>query len=107
MSSRDGFHHLSLVFILQSDVIVNTVSEDLDLSKGAVSKALLSAAGPQLQAETYSRLKAFRTPSPNHGDILATNGYNLNCLKVFHTVCPFWSGGHRSEDEVTEYFVDV
>ncbi|XP_017345057.1 protein mono-ADP-ribosyltransferase PARP14 [Ictalurus punctatus] len=84
----------------RSAVIVNTVSEDLDLSKGAVSKALLSAAGPQLQAETYSHLKAFRTPSPNHGDIVATNGYNLNCLKVFHTVCPFWSGGHRSEDEI-------
>ncbi|XP_017345055.1 protein mono-ADP-ribosyltransferase PARP14 isoform X2 [Ictalurus punctatus] len=84
----------------RSAVIVNTVSEDLDLSKGAVSKALLSTAGPQLQAETYSHLKAFRTPSPNHGDIVETKGYNLNCLKVFHTVCPFWSGGHRSEDEI-------
>ncbi|XP_026128814.1 poly [ADP-ribose] polymerase 14-like [Carassius auratus] len=34
-----------------ADVIVNTISEDLDLRKGAVSKALLQTAGHQLQSE--------------------------------------------------------
>lgn len=100
---RNGFQNLSLVFILQSDVIINTISEDLDLSKGAVSKAIINAAGPQLQAEIYShgisRLK--------YGDIVDTKGYNLKCQMVFHTVCPFWNGGNSSEDEVTADFVAV
>ncbi|XP_026129257.1 poly [ADP-ribose] polymerase 14-like isoform X2 [Carassius auratus] len=34
-----------------ADVIVNTILEDLDLSKGAVSNALLRTAGHQLQSE--------------------------------------------------------
>lgn len=95
------------MFILQSDVIVNTISQDLDLSKGAVSKALLNAAGPQLQAETYSHQKALRTSSLNYGDTVETNGYNLNCQKVFHTVCPFWSGGGNSEVNVSTDFGDI
>ncbi|XP_037403323.1 LOW QUALITY PROTEIN: protein mono-ADP-ribosyltransferase PARP14-like [Pygocentrus nattereri] len=77
-----------------SDVIVNTISEDVNLSKGAVSKALLQAAGPQLQAEASSRTES---SCLSYGSILATDGYNLNCQKVFHTVCPFWNGGAGSE----------
>ncbi|MCI4387957.1 hypothetical protein PGIGA_G00080100 [Pangasianodon gigas] len=88
----------------RSDVIVNTISEDLDLSKGAVSKALLNAAGPQLQAEAYS-LNTLGNSSLNYGDIVATNGYNLNCKGVFHTVCPFWNGGGRSEDEILKRII--
>ncbi|MCJ8742185.1 hypothetical protein PDJAM_G00079280 [Pangasius djambal] len=88
----------------RSDVIVNTISEDMDLSKGAVSKALLHAAGPQLQAEASS-LNTFGTSSLNYGDIVDTNGYNLNCKRVFHTVCPFWNGGGRSEDEILKRII--
>lgn len=107
LSSRNGFQHLSLVFNLQSDVIVNTISEDLDLSKGAVSRALLNTAGPQLQAEICSTMREFGTSRLNPGDLVPTNGYNLHCQKVFQTVCPFWNGGFRSEDEVTPDFVDI
>ncbi|KAL6472151.1 hypothetical protein MHYP_G00183390 [Metynnis hypsauchen] len=79
-----------------SDVIVNTISEDVDLSKGAVSKALLQAAGPQLQAEARSRIESSYLSC---GNIVVTGGYNLNCQKVFHTVCPFWNRGADSEAE--------
>lgn len=96
-----------MLFILQSDVIVNTISEDMDLNKGAVSKALLIAAGSQLQAETYANQQALNTSSSNYGDIVVTGGYKLNCRRVFHTVCPFWRGGHGSENEVTADFVDI
>ncbi|KAL7848452.1 hypothetical protein AOLI_G00231700 [Acnodon oligacanthus] len=82
-----------------SDVIVNTISDDVDLSKGAVSKALLQVAGPQLQAEAMSNLDASGSSNLRYGDMVVTNGYNLNCQRVFHTVCPFWKGGTGSEDE--------
>ncbi|XP_060765229.1 protein mono-ADP-ribosyltransferase PARP14-like isoform X2 [Neoarius graeffei] len=84
----------------RSDVIVNTISEDLDLSKGAVSRALLNTAGPQLQAEIRSTMREVGTSRLNPGDLVPTNGYNLHCQKVFQTVCPFWNGGTRSEDEI-------
>ncbi|TSV15231.1 Poly [ADP-ribose] polymerase 14 [Bagarius yarrelli] len=79
------------------DVIVNTVAEDLDLTKGAVSKALLNAAGSQLQAEAYHCLKSFGNASLKFGDLIDTKGYNLKCQRVFHTVCPYWSEDGSSE----------
>ncbi|TRZ00261.1 hypothetical protein DNTS_003714 [Danionella cerebrum] len=76
-----------------SDVIVNTISEDLDLSRGAVSKALLQAAGPQLQSEIK---QAAHSRILKYGEMIKTDGYNLKCYSVFHVVCPFWN--HGSED---------
>ncbi|XP_016340067.1 poly [ADP-ribose] polymerase 14-like isoform X4 [Sinocyclocheilus anshuiensis] len=80
-----------------ADVIVNTVSEDLDLSKGAVSKALLQTAGYQLQSEIT---RAARSNSVTYGDMVITDGYKLKCFKVFHVVCPFWNGGQDSAEMV-------
>ncbi|XP_076875523.1 protein mono-ADP-ribosyltransferase PARP14 isoform X2 [Brachyhypopomus gauderio] len=88
-----------------SDVIVNTISEDLDLSKGAVSKALVQAAGPQLQAEVKTHVSKSGFSHLNYGDIVDTDGYNLKCQRVFHTVCPFWKGGSNSEDEVLKEII--
>ncbi|KTG46693.1 hypothetical protein cypCar_00039653 [Cyprinus carpio] len=79
----------------ESDVIVNTISEDLDLSKGAISKALLQTAGYQLQSEIK---RAARSNGVNYGEVVITDGYELKCQKVFHVVCPFWRQG--SEDKV-------
>ncbi|RXN11597.1 poly [ADP-ribose] polymerase 14-like protein [Labeo rohita] len=80
-----------------ADVIVNTISEDLDLSKGAVSKALLQTAGHQLQSEIT---RAARSDNVDYGEMVITNGYKLKCSKVFHVVCPFWNGGQDSADMV-------
>ncbi|XP_056103819.1 protein mono-ADP-ribosyltransferase PARP14-like [Rhinichthys klamathensis goyatoka] len=81
----------------RADIIVNTMSEDLDLSKGAVSKALLQTAGYQLQSEIH---RAAHSNNLNYGEMVITDGYNLNCSKVFHVVCPMWNGGEDSADRV-------
>ncbi|XP_067289789.1 protein mono-ADP-ribosyltransferase PARP14 [Pseudorasbora parva] len=78
----------------RADVIVNTISNDLDLSKGAVSKAILQTAGHQLQSEITTAARS-RNVSRN---MVITDGYRLKCQKVFHVVCPFWKQG--SEDRV-------
>ncbi|XP_036450536.1 protein mono-ADP-ribosyltransferase PARP14-like [Colossoma macropomum] len=88
-----------------SDVIVNTISGDVDLSKGAVSNALLQAAGSQLQAEARSNLAASGYSNLSYGDMVVTSGYKLNCQRVFHTVCPSWKGGAGSEDEVLKQII--
>ncbi|XP_026129258.1 poly [ADP-ribose] polymerase 14-like isoform X3 [Carassius auratus] len=77
-----------------ADVIVNTISEDLDLRKGAVSRALLQTAGHHLQSEIT---RAAHSKNVNYGEMLITNGYNLKCQKVFHVVCPFWKQGSKDE----------
>ncbi|XP_059401193.1 protein mono-ADP-ribosyltransferase PARP14-like isoform X5 [Carassius carassius] len=78
-----------------ANIIVNTISEDLDLSKGGVSKALLQTAGYQLQSEINA---AARSNNVNYGEMLITDGYGLKCQNVFHVVCPFWR--QDSEDKV-------
>lgn len=96
----NGDHFLKVLspfFSLQADIIVNTISEDLDLSKGAVSRALLQTAGHQLQSEIN---RAAHSDNLNYGEMVITDGYNLNCSKVFHVVCPVWNGGQDSADRV-------
>lgn len=79
----------------QADVIVNTISENMNLSQGAVSKAILEAAGPSLQSTVRSEAGAAKL---QHGDVVITDGFKLACLKVFHTVCPFWDRGGQAEE---------
>ncbi|CAM4730206.1 unnamed protein product [Leuciscus chuanchicus] len=71
-----------------ADIIVNTMSEDSDLSKGAVSKALLQTAGRQIQSEINAAARKI-----SYGDMVITDGYKLKCQKVYHVVCPFWKQG--------------
>ncbi|XP_036417765.1 protein mono-ADP-ribosyltransferase PARP9 [Colossoma macropomum] len=66
-----------------TDVIVNTISNDLDLSKGFVSKAILEKAGWKIQDEIGR--PGWRT-IPD-GSITETNAYKLDCKAVYHTVC--------------------
>ncbi|KAJ8342154.1 hypothetical protein SKAU_G00320820 [Synaphobranchus kaupii] len=72
-----------------TDVIVNTISVDLDLRKGGVSKAILQAAGPQLQGAVREQASRGRA---DYGDVLHTNGFQLRS-DIIHTICPFWNGG--------------
>ncbi|KAI4875642.1 hypothetical protein NFI96_025982, partial [Prochilodus magdalenae] len=65
-----------------ADVIVNTISNDLDLTKGYVSKAILDKAGNRIQAEIK---RTGPQPAPN-GHVMETSGGNLNCRAVYHTV---------------------
>lgn len=80
-----------------TDVIVNTISETMQLDQGAVSRALLQAAGPGLQA-------AVDSAAPRSlllcGEVVTTDGFNLRCQKVFHSVCPPWDNGAGQAEEV-------
>ncbi|KAG7467509.1 hypothetical protein MATL_G00154510 [Megalops atlanticus] len=63
------------------DVIVNTVSPGLRLSEGAISKAILKKAGHRIQSEIN------RHYGTEFGDVIETQGYDLDCSYVYHTVC--------------------
>ncbi|XP_034396584.1 protein mono-ADP-ribosyltransferase PARP14-like [Cyclopterus lumpus] len=81
-----------------TDVIVNTISEDMNLNQGAVSKAVLQGAGSGLQPALQAAAGASALP---YGDVVVTDGFNLKCRKVFHAVCPFWdNAGGQAEEEL-------
>ncbi|XP_020841598.1 LOW QUALITY PROTEIN: protein mono-ADP-ribosyltransferase PARP14-like [Phascolarctos cinereus] len=63
----------------QEDVIVNSTSETFN-HKGGVSKAILEAAGPnvELECERLAKLP--------HGNFIITRGGNLKCQKIIHVV---------------------
>ena len=64
---------------------VNTTNSNLDLSRGAVAKALAKAAGPSLQAECKKK-QPVRT-----GDYAVTGaGILTNCRHILHVVAPFY-----------------
>ena len=68
---------------MQVDVIVNSVSANLDLQKGVVSKELVKKAGDTIQKEFYDQHKE----RINIGDITVTSAGNLkNHKKIFHVV---------------------
>jgi len=69
----------------QTQVVVNVVGRDLDLERGAVSKAILGAAGPRLQWLLTENRK-----TGNFGDVIITDGCSLKSDMVFHAVVPPW-----------------
>lgn len=62
----------------------------MDLSKGNVSKALLTAAGLKLQQEADSQVTQSdgTRRSVVAGDFIETGPGNLQCKKVYHSHCP-------------------
>ncbi|XP_038559136.1 protein mono-ADP-ribosyltransferase PARP14-like [Micropterus salmoides] len=76
--------------------IVNTISENMDLNQGAVSKAILEAAGSALQSAVRSEA---RVATLQRTDVVITDGFKLRCRKVFHAVCPFWDNGRGQAEE--------
>ena len=72
-------------------MIVNTVGHELDLSQGAVSSSLLSAAGPALQQECRTQLPAGQQMSA--GQVIRTAGHQLHCKDVLHAACIKWDAG--------------
>ncbi|XP_069140600.1 uncharacterized protein [Argopecten irradians] len=81
----------------KTDVIVNTASKDLDLSHGAVSKALSSRAGKGIQKECK---KSYRR-GIRYGGLAITDGYDLQCRKVFHGAFDHWSKSYQTERKQT------
>ncbi|KAG9465409.1 hypothetical protein GDO78_018389 [Eleutherodactylus coqui] len=64
----------------KTDVIVNSISSDLDLSSGAISRAISKKAGDQMQAEMNKKKnQGFR-------NMIFTRGYKLPCRYVYHVI---------------------
>jgi len=63
-------------------MIVNSISQDLDLLHGKLSRSILKVAGDQIQTEIYQHIDSFR-PFEN---IALTSGGKLSCLMIAHGV---------------------
>ncbi|XP_063256979.1 protein mono-ADP-ribosyltransferase PARP14-like [Prinia subflava] len=71
-----------------TSIVVVSVGRDLQLDKGPLGRALLSKAGPMLQADLK---KEGGGRTAEDGSVLKTKGYNLPCNVVLHAVVPAWS----------------
>lgn len=74
---------------------MNTIFEDLALTVGAVSNAILNAAGPKLQ-----QLVNAKNATGTFGEIIVTDGCNLKSKHVFHAVTPHWDKGQGTSEKV-------
>ena len=71
---------------------------DLDLSQGAVSSSLLTAAGPAIQQECRTQVPAGQQIAT--GQIIRTAGHQLHCKDVLHGSCMKWDAGAGKCEEV-------
>ena len=69
--------------------MVNTTAKNLQLSNGAVSRSILSTAGPQIQTECQQLAPG----GIAFGSVIETSGYRLPCSKVYHGACQNWDDG--------------
>jgi len=68
----------------------------MDLSAGAISKAILQKAGPGIQTELHKN----KPDEVHYGDVVATGGYNLSAKWVFHGVLKGWHNGSDGSEQV-------
>ncbi|XP_047591240.1 protein mono-ADP-ribosyltransferase PARP14-like isoform X3 [Lutra lutra] len=85
------------VINFQAHVIVNTVSQTLQLGNGPLSRAILQRAGPKLQEELYAVKQG---TVEKRGSIFITSGCNLNCQAVFHVVAPTWDNAAGRSQQI-------
>jgi len=69
--------------------MVNTTAQNLNLTNGAISRLILSTAGPQIQAECQQLAPG----GIAFGGVIETSGYRLPCSKVYHGACQNWDNG--------------
>lgn len=79
---------------------MNSINREFDLSRGMVSKALLKAAGVELQHDCNSTLKGRQIAFP---EVVVTGGYNLSAKKIFHGVLPRYKSESSMQVQHTTY----
>jgi O-acetyl-ADP-ribose deacetylase (regulator of RNase III) len=77
---------------LQTDVIVNTVGSDLNLTKNPCSKAILDEAGSVITSYCEKWIRDHG--QVQEGKFAITDGGMLKCKKVLHVSCPSWTADH-------------
>ncbi|KAM4626890.1 protein mono-ADP-ribosyltransferase PARP14-like [Discoglossus pictus] len=87
-----------------TDVIVNSVGNDLQMYSGAVSKALSQKAGNNLQ---HILNKEAQNNSVTEGFVCTTEGCNLSCQKIIHVVLPQWDEGNGSAEKMLRQIVTI
>ncbi|XP_028398972.1 protein mono-ADP-ribosyltransferase PARP14-like [Dendronephthya gigantea] len=96
--------HLTIGNVAKSttDVIVNTVGSDLNLTKNPCSKAILDEAGSGLKSLCEKWIKDKHQLKER--DFAITDGAKLKCKKVFHVSCPRWTAdqGEKQLREVVQ-----
>ncbi len=81
-------------------MIVNTVANDLNLTKNPCSKAILQEGGSKMTTFCEKWIKD--NGQLQEGNFAVTAGANLNCEKVFHVSCPNWTADQG--EKVTAHF---
>lgn len=74
---------------------MNSVFKALDLNQGALSNAILQAAGPQIQM-----LLNAEKASGAFGDIIVTEGCQLKSMFVYHAITPGWNNDQDQAQKV-------
>ncbi|XP_049566397.1 protein mono-ADP-ribosyltransferase PARP14 isoform X2 [Orcinus orca] len=85
-----------------TDVVVNSISSDLELNRGPLSKALLEKAGQKLQEELKT---AGQGVAVEVGTVIQTSGCNLHCHHVLHVVAPDWTNDSTSSRKIMENII--
>ncbi|KAM9365083.1 poly(ADP-ribose) polymerase family member 14-related sequence 1 isoform 2-T2 [Pholidichthys leucotaenia] len=78
-----------------TEVTVNAIFEELALNKGAISNAILGAAGAKLQ-----QLVDAKNASKNVGEVIVTDGCKLKSKQVFHAIVPHWDKGKGTSAKI-------
>jgi O-acetyl-ADP-ribose deacetylase (regulator of RNase III) len=86
---RGCFCPSHVVLTLQTDVIVNTVANDLNLTRNPCSNAILQEAGSEIT--TFCERWVNNNGQLQEGHFAITGGAKLKCKKVLHVCCPRWT----------------
>ncbi|KAI8490322.1 positive regulation of interleukin-4-mediated signaling pathway [Branchiostoma belcheri] len=82
-----------------TDVLVNTTADSLNLNNGAVSKAILQLAGSNLQTLVNAAKQRAGITSLPDGQILVTDSALLPCKQVIHCSLCSWDGGQGNSEK--------